>query len=65
LLVNFGRDLTRRSVADPLIAPPKSRFWRAIWSSEDPAYGGAGTPPFEDDAGLHICGHAALILGVD
>ena len=65
LLVNFGRDLTRRSVADPLIAPPKSRSWRAIWSSEDPAYGGAGTPPFEDEAGLHIFGHAALVLGVD
>jgi maltooligosyltrehalose trehalohydrolase len=65
LLVNFGRDLTRRSIADPLIAPPKSRFWRVIWSSEDPAYGGAGTPPFEDEAGLHICGHAALVLGVD
>ena len=43
LLLNFGRHLTRRSVADPLIGPAKTCPWRAIWSSEDPAYGGAGT----------------------
>jgi maltooligosyltrehalose trehalohydrolase len=63
LLVNFGRGFTRSSIADPLIAPLKSGSWRTIWSSEDPAYGGAGTPPFEDEAGVHVLGHAALVLG--
>ena len=45
LIVNLGRDLTRPSFAEPLLAPPAADLdWTIRWSSEDPAYGGRGTP---------------------
>jgi len=44
LIVNLGADLDRESLADPLLAPPVDRDWEVCWSSEDPQYGGAGTP---------------------
>jgi len=62
LFVNFGRDLDRRSIPDPLVAPPEGRIWDLLWSSEHPAYGGTGIPPVETDAGWHIPGHAAVVL---
>lgn len=62
LLVNFGRDLERRSIADPLVAPPEGRQWRLLWSSEDPAYGGGGTPPVETPERWRLPGHAAVVL---
>ena len=63
LLVNLGRDLARGSFAEPLLAPPARARWAAIWSSEDPSYGGCGTPPVESDAGWRIPGHAAVVMG--
>jgi maltooligosyltrehalose trehalohydrolase len=46
LIVNLGRDLTRSSFAEPLMAPPSPNFdWIVRWSSESPVYGGGGTPP--------------------
>jgi len=62
LLVNFGRDLHLRAAPEPLLAPPEGGAWRLLWSSEDPAYGGAGTPPPERDDGWHLPGHAAILL---
>jgi maltooligosyltrehalose trehalohydrolase len=47
LLVNFGIDLILGVVPDPLLAPPAHKQWEIMWSSEDPAYGGSGTPPPE------------------
>jgi maltooligosyltrehalose trehalohydrolase len=45
LIVNLGCDLTRQSFAEPLLAPPAPALdWTMRWSSEDPAYGGRGTP---------------------
>ena len=45
LIVNLGHDLTRASIAEPLMAPPTSAHdWTVRWSSENPAYGGRGTP---------------------
>jgi maltooligosyltrehalose trehalohydrolase len=44
LVVNLGGDLVRASIAEPLIAPPEGLDWDLQWSSEDPRYGGAGTP---------------------
>ncbi len=63
LLVNFGADLTRRSIPDPMVAPPRGRSWSVLWSSEDTVYGGTGTSPLESAAGWRIAGHAALVLG--
>ncbi len=63
LLVNFGPDFHRRSIPDPLAAPPRGRTWTTLWSSEDPAYGGTGTAPVETAAGWFLPAHAALLLG--
>ncbi|HEV7555855.1 MAG TPA: DUF3459 domain-containing protein, partial [Kofleriaceae bacterium] len=47
LLVNLGPTLATPSLAEPLIAPLAGQGWRVLWSSEDPRYGGHGTPePF-------------------
>jgi maltooligosyltrehalose trehalohydrolase len=62
LLVNLGRDLHRRSFAEPLLAPPRERVWVATWSSEAPAYGGTGTPPIETEDGWHLPGHSAVVM---
>jgi maltooligosyltrehalose trehalohydrolase len=46
LLVNLGEPLVLTRVPEPLLAPPAAAVWRVRWSSEDPAYGGLGTPEF-------------------
>jgi maltooligosyltrehalose trehalohydrolase len=61
LLVNFGRDLKRATIAEPLLAPPADTRWRVAWSSEDVAYGGSGAYPLEADR-WHITGHSAALL---
>ncbi|MBY6261502.1 malto-oligosyltrehalose trehalohydrolase [Azospirillum sp. 412522] len=64
MLVNLGRDLTLRALADPLLAPPLDGAWTVLWSSEDPAYGGSGTAAVEQpDGAWRLPGHAALVLG--
>jgi maltooligosyltrehalose trehalohydrolase len=62
LIVNFGRDLQRASIADPLVAPPAGAGWRLALSSEDPAYGGTGTPPIESSTGWRLPGHSAVLM---
>jgi maltooligosyltrehalose trehalohydrolase len=62
LLVNFGADLNAASFAEPLVAPPDDHAWRVRWSSEEPMYGGCGTPPIVTDQGWHIPGHSAIVL---
>jgi maltooligosyltrehalose trehalohydrolase len=62
LLVNFGRSRFPRSLAEPLAAPPQDCHWAVVWSSEDPAYGGEGTPPVEGGNGWHLPGQSALVL---
>jgi maltooligosyltrehalose trehalohydrolase len=47
LIVNLGADLNRTSFAEPLLAPPAGSEWLVRWSSEDPAYGGGGTPEIQ------------------
>lgn len=65
LIVNFGIDLHLSPLPEPLLAPPDACGWRLLWSSEDPAYGGSGTPPLETDANWVIPGCAALIMAPD
>jgi maltooligosyltrehalose trehalohydrolase len=67
LIVNLGPDLRRASFAEPLLAPPPDREWDIIWSSEDPRYGGMGTPALwqqEDrkDGGWSMPGESAIVL---
>ena len=51
LVVNLGARLHAEPLAEPLVAPPTDTLWRPMWSSEDPVYGGAGTPPLDSDDG--------------
>src|SRR5262249_29392703 len=44
LIVTLGQEITRGSFAEPLLAPPPHADWALRWSSENPAYGGGGTP---------------------
>jgi len=64
LLVNLGKDLRLTAQPEPLLAPVEDTLWRTIWSSEDPRYGGFGTPP-PGDGTWYIPGHAALVLASD
>jgi maltooligosyltrehalose trehalohydrolase len=62
LLVNFGRAMVRPFLAHPLLAPPAGKRWNVLWSSDDPAYGGSGTPNVDTDEGWCIPGEAAVLL---
>jgi len=62
LLVNFGRDLNPYPAPEPLLAPLEGRPWEVLWSSEDPRYGGCGTPPLETEEGWKLPGHATVVL---
>lgn len=62
LLVNLGRDLPLEPAPEPLLAPPPQRGWRLLWSSEDPAYGGSGTPQPPPGRPWRVPGRAAIVL---
>jgi maltooligosyltrehalose trehalohydrolase len=62
LLVNLGRDLHLDPAPEPLLAAPPGRSWQALWSSEDPRYGGCGTAPPETEENWRIPGEAAVVL---
>lgn len=61
LLINFGTDLSLSEMPEPLLAPPEGCAWKFLWSSEDPQYGGSGTPQL-GEAGWRLFGHTALVL---
>jgi maltooligosyltrehalose trehalohydrolase len=63
VLVNFGLDLHLDPAPEPLLAPPESMRWKIIWSSENPNYGGSGTPPVDSPDNWRLRGHAAVVLG--
>ena len=62
LFVNFGRNLRLDPAPEPLLAPPESMRWRILFSTENPRYGGGGTPPLETDDNWRIPGQAAVVL---
>jgi maltooligosyltrehalose trehalohydrolase len=62
VLLNLGQDLLLSPAPEPLLAPPENRRWEILWSSEDPRYGGGGTPPVESSRGWSIPGHSAVVL---
>ena len=64
LLVNLGADLELTKMPEPLLAPVEGHKWKLLSSTEDPRYGGFGTPPFADDRWC-IPGHSALVLTSD
>ena len=62
LIVNLGGDLNRESFAEPLLAPSAGTEWRVRWSSEEPAYGGGGTPHLWPAGRWAIPGESAVVL---
>lgn len=62
LLVNLGVDRILNPVPEPLLAPPPESQWEILWSSEDPQYGGLGTPTLETDQGWLLPGQAAVVM---
>jgi maltooligosyltrehalose trehalohydrolase len=63
LVVNFGVDLHLDPSPEPLLAPLESMQWKIIWSSENPKYGGSGTPQMDSINNWYLPGHAAVVLG--
>ena len=63
MLVNLGVELRLPVAAEPLLAPPEGRRWRVLWSSEDPRYGGRGTPePETEEDNWRLAAHAAIVM---
>jgi maltooligosyltrehalose trehalohydrolase len=61
LLVNLARALVAPP-AEPLLAPPVGAAWTLRWSSQDPVYGGGGTPAVETPSGLRLPAESAVVL---
>lgn len=63
LIVNLGADLHFDPAPEPLLAPAEGQRWMLRWSSEDPRYGGSGTPPIEsDEFNWNLPGHSAVLM---
>jgi maltooligosyltrehalose trehalohydrolase len=62
LIVNLGTDLHLNPAPEPLLAPPEATEWETMWSSEDPRYGGGGTPPLDTEENWRAPGHAAVVM---
>jgi len=62
VLVNLGLDLDLHRAPEPLLAPPATGSWQIMFSTEDPEYGGSGTPPLEAYVQLRLHGHSAVVL---
>ena len=63
LIVSFGIDLRLQPAPEPLLAPPEDCHWETQWSSDDPKYGGYGTPPLDTARdNWHIPGQSAVLL---
>lgn len=62
LVMNLGTELHLSPSPMPLLGPPENSEWIVQWSSEDPKYGGNGTPPLDSDLNWIVPAHAAVVL---
>ncbi len=62
MLVNLDVDLHLDPAPEPLLAPAMDETWEILWSSEDPAYGGSGTPAIYSDEGWRLPGSACVLM---
>jgi maltooligosyltrehalose trehalohydrolase len=62
LVVNLGTQLQLDPAPEPLLAPPLGCEWMVTWSSEDPRYGGGGTPPLDSEDNWRLPAEAAVLL---
>jgi len=64
VFVNLGHDVALGDEPDPLLTPPAGAAWSLLWSSEDPHYGGGGTPAAARESRL-IPAESALVLAAE
>ncbi len=50
------------SEGKPLLAPPLGCVWETTWTSEDPRYGGGGTPAIDSDDNWNLPAEFAALL---
>lgn len=62
IVVNLGTDAEISPIPEPLFAEPAGCEWELIWSSEDPKYGGLGTPTTVVENQCHLPAHSALVF---
>jgi maltooligosyltrehalose trehalohydrolase len=62
LVVNLGTEDVVSPLPDPLLAAPKDRGWKLIWSSEHPRYGGNGIGELIAEEGWRLPGYSAIAL---
>lgn len=62
LVVNLGPHLHLDPAPEPLLAPPLGCLWQTAWSSEDPRYGGSGTPAVDSDDNWQLPAECAVLL---
>lgn len=62
LVVNLGAHVHLDPAPEPLLAPPLGCEWEMAWSSEDPRYGGGGTPPLDTEENWHLPAEATVLL---
>ncbi len=64
LLINLGHDLALGGELGELLTTQEGAAWNLIWSSEDPRYGGGGTPAAAREGQL-IPAESALVLAAE
>ncbi len=62
LIVNLGRDLHLDPAPEPLLASPEDAVWEVRLSTEDPRYGGLGSPPVQTEENWRLPGRSAVLL---
>ena len=63
IIVNLDNDMHLNPAPEPLLAPPDGHDWQVLWSSEDPRYGGGGTPPIEsNENNWHLPAQCTVVL---
>lgn len=62
LIINLGAHVHLDPAPEPLLAPPLGCEWEVAWSSEDPRYGGGGTPPLDSEENWNVPAEAAVLL---
>ena len=62
LVVSLGRDFDLIPAPEPLLAPPEGMQWDTLWSTDDPRYGGCGTPELDGAGSWRISGRSAVLL---
>ena len=62
LIINLGSHLHLDPAPEPLLAPPFGCAWELAWSSEEPCYGGGGTPAIDSDDNWNVPAESAVLL---